>query len=70
MVEELTDQLRAARDGINAAIHARDGTRKELDVCREELAEAYQRVETTTSQLRDVQVTCHPDIRVTIFTPR
>ena len=56
MVEELTLQLKSARDGCNAAMQSRDATVKELDACREELASTYQRLEAATTELRDAKV--------------
>lgn len=56
MMDELTLQLKSAREGMNAAMQARDATVKDLDVSHTELAAAHERLHAVTSDLREAKV--------------
>lgn len=58
MMDELTLQLKSAREGMNAAMQARDATAKDLDLTREELAGTYERLQAVTNDLREAQSLC------------
>jgi hypothetical protein len=56
VMDELTLQLRAARDGMSAAMLSRDTMVKDLDCAREELAATYERLQAVTNELREAKV--------------